>query len=344
MSGGFPVEEIPAGLPGAPGLLEFELRLWRRLCRLHRTRPWDLVYSRSEIYAFGGCLAARTLGIPHVLELNGLRGTGLLLAGRPHWLANAADRLEAWAAAGSRRVVCVTPGLARYARDSLGIPGDRCVVLPNAVATARFASVPQPPPPPPLRVVFLGQFTRLQGVPTLVRAATRLSDAVRIQLVGSGPMEAQLRQMVARLGVADRVGFLPPVPHEDLPGLLGSFHAGVAVHSPRLFGRIGISPIKVATYLAAGLPVVAFRLPGLEFLEAEGLGRLVPPDDPSALARALEGILHEDAWRREASARAKAYARKHLDWEVRAARLRAVLEEVARDSRRPCRGGPPPLA
>jgi glycosyltransferase involved in cell wall biosynthesis len=241
--------------------------------------------------------------------------------------------LEGWLARRSKRVVVVTKGLLRRVGEVHHVPEERCVVVENGVNTQHFEPPPEETPAEPFRVVFAGQLTRNQGVPTLFRAARILRERlperrIEITVVGDGPERDALLKEHGDLALGEMVSFQGSVDYRDLPEILGQHHIGVAPYTAGLNAEIGYSSIKVFGYLSCGLPVVASRLPGLELLDECGVGVTVPADDPEALAQALEKMLRDPGGRREMSLKARELALSRLDWKRRAAELRAVIASV----------------
>lgn len=327
---GLDVAAIP--LPPIPKIrmILYELRVaWEIICR-NRTEPWDLIYTRSDLYSFGGWLASIVLGKPHILELNGLKGDEVLHSGHSPTLARIVEQLEGWLARRSKRVVVVTKGLLRRVGEVHHVPEERCVVIENGVNTQHFEPPLEEPPAEHFRVVFAGQLTRNQGIPTLLRAARLLKEhspeqRIQITIVGGGPERDAFLKEHEDLGLGETVFFSGPVTYGDLPAILGQHHIGVAPYTAGRNAEIGYSSIKVFGYLSCGLPVVASRLPGLELLDECEVGVTVPPDNPEALAEALQMLSRDSGGRREMSLRARELALSRLDWKRRAGELREAI-------------------
>jgi glycosyltransferase involved in cell wall biosynthesis len=129
-----------------------------------------------------------------------------------------------------------------------------------------------------------------KGVDVLLRALARLSDASLV-VVGSGPDEPELRALAGSLGLDDRVHW---VGWSDTPR---SYIAAVDVLA--VPSREEALPLVILEAMLAGRPVVASAVGSVDEAVVDGAtGRLVPPDDPAALADAL-GALVADAETRE---------------------------------------------
>ena len=164
------------------------------------------------------------------------------------------------------------------------------------------------------RVVFLGHLVARQGVRTLLEALSTLRD-VAADVIGTGPLEAELREHARRDGLDVTFhGYV--VDHRQVEQLLSRSSVAVAPYAQtdETFTRYA-DPGKLKAYLAAGLPIVLTDVPpNARELEAQA-GADVVADDPAGLADAISRALGSpEEWqlRREA---ALAYARR-FDWDV----------------------------
>lgn len=177
---------------------------------------------------------------------------------------------------------------------------EKCVVVPCGIEVERFeradvARVEQ------LRrqlgsraVLFVGVFRYYKGLRYLIEAMKDV-DA-KLLLVGSGPLEAELRAQVAGSGLDDRVVFAGQVSDDDLPAYYQAADVYVLPASERS-EALGLSLMEA---MASGLPVVTTRLgTGTSYVNVDGTtGLVVPPADPAALAAAINRLLDDDDARR----------------------------------------------
>jgi D-inositol-3-phosphate glycosyltransferase len=191
------------------------------------------------------------------------------------------------------------PGNRRQARRALGLPEDGALLL------------------------FVGRIQPLKGLSVAVRALAALdrdhADA-RLVVVGgpSGPHgdaeAARSRALVEELGLADRVVFVPPRPHE----LLSTYYRAADVCLvPSRSESFGLVALEAA---ACGTPVVASDVGGLRSLIDHGrTGYLVEEDSPEAFAAWVRQILAEPLLAERLSTGAVMRARRYT-W-ARAAHL-----------------------
>jgi len=85
--------------------------------------------------------------------------------------------------------------------------------------------------------------------------------------------------------------------------------------------------LKLYEALASGRAVVASREPGLEFIENEEVGVLVPSNNPEALADALAQILMNPRRRLAIESRARKLAETSFSWNHTAQRVLRAMEK-----------------
>jgi rhamnosyl/mannosyltransferase len=163
-------------------------------------------------------------------------------------------------------------------------------------------------------VLFVGRLVYYKGCEVLLRAFARTHGA-DLTIVGQGKLEKKLKTLAARLGLTDRVKFLPPQPAAELSRLYAACDTFVlpSVEKTEAFGLVQIEA------MAHGKPVINTDLPsGVPYVSLDGIsGLTVPPGDASILARALQKLIEDRALRlklgRSAYRLARAYtARKML--------------------------------
>jgi glycosyltransferase involved in cell wall biosynthesis len=148
-------------------------------------------------------------------------------------------------------------------------------------------------------VGMVGRLVAIKDVPTFLHAARLVLEVrgdARFALVGDGEERPALEALCRELGLDGRVAFLGW--RRDLAAVYGDLD--VVVNASRNEG----TPVALIEALAAARPVVATSVGGTPDLLGEGeRGRLVPPADPPALARAiLETLNGSEAARDRAQA------------------------------------------
>jgi len=227
-----------------------------------------------------------------------------------------ADQLVRFYGADADRVRVVAPGV----DHAFFSPGDRAQAR-RAVGLGADGPI----------VLFVGRIQPLKGATVAVEtlAGLRRFPSARLVVVGgpSGPRGdthlAEVRRLVDRSGLAGRVQFVDPQPHE----LLSSYYRAADVCVvPSRSESFGLVALEAA---ACGTPVVAAAVGGLTTLVDDGTtGILVDPADPRAFARAVATILDRapvaQAMGQAAAARARRYT-----WGQAARQLRMTYQALA---------------
>jgi glycosyltransferase involved in cell wall biosynthesis len=274
----------------------------------------DALYERLGLHSSAGANAARSLGIPHLVELN---APLLEEAARFRSLDRAADaaRLERAVLAGADAVFAVSAPLAAYAS---GRGARRVEVLPNAVALERFAPARHDGGGRPT-AVFAGTLRPWHGAETIAEAWTLLGrTAPDLLVVGDGHGRELLEAAGARVTGA--------VPHAAVPALLAQAQIGLAPYAraaPDYF-----SPLKLFEYLAAGLATVAGDLPAVRAIVTDAEALLVPRGDAAAFAEAV-AALADAGHRARLGAAGRALVAAEHTWDRRARRILAAASELA---------------
>jgi PEP-CTERM/exosortase A-associated glycosyltransferase len=303
----------PDAAPWLPGLAEWAeiAHTTRRLMRVARDVAPDILHAHSPaLNALPALRVGRALGIPVVYEIRAFwedaaadQGRGA--EGSLRWRAIRA--LDTWL---FRRVQAVTTICEGLRRDIVarGIPGPRVTVIPNGVDTTRFGLLPPSGaearralglPEGPL-VGFVGSLYRYEGIDLLVDAAAllrRRRPEIRFVVVGGGMEEEALRVRAARAGLGAGFQFVGRVPHREVE----RYYAALDVLAyPRRAMRLTelVTPLKPLEAMAQGRIVLASDVGGHRELIADGrTGRLFAPEDPAALASAIERTIDErGAW------------------------------------------------
>jgi len=291
---------------------------------LRRQRP-DVLHISGEKSLLLGRFVAHRLGLPVIAHFHDS------LPGVPPVRA-LQRRLAPWTA----RALAVSEPIRAFAIRDFAIPAHRALVLHNGLRLERFRQ-PAAEARPRLRaelgiepeapaVGVIGRVHPDKGQRALIRALPALLErcpGATVVVVGDGPDRAPCAALAAELGVKERVRFAGQ--RDDVPDVLAALDV-VAV--PSLWEEP--FPFTALEAMAAGRPVVAFRIGGLpESVVHEETGLLVPPADEAALAAALAELVARPALARRlgegASRRAAAFT---IERHVR--RLEDLYNEVRR--------------
>lgn len=276
---GIPFEIVPIHGHLDPGLT-------RRLINILRSRTPDVVHTHLIHGDLYGLRAARRAGVPAAVSSrhndNPFRQNPILK------LANRAAMRRA------DRVIAISAALAGFVIRTEGMPDDKVTVIrygleprtfpPDAASEAR-TRLDLPPEVPVIG--FFGRLIAQKGVDVLLEAFARLRiehpDA-RLVIVGDGDLRASLEAQTSALGLGACVTFTGWV--DDAPALMPGCDVIAMPSRWEGFGLVALEAMN------ARCPLVASRVSALPEIVVDGeTGRLVPPDDPGELAKAVGEML-----------------------------------------------------
>jgi glycosyltransferase involved in cell wall biosynthesis len=245
-------------------------------------REWkpDLVSTHTAKAGWLGRAACSRLGLPAIYTPHGWS-----ISDRVSPAGGIAFRLaEKWASRWANAIVCVCEYERRLALAKRVAPREKLFVVHNGVADTP-PELRARPGRSPVRIVSVARLEPPKDCATLLAALGRLRELDwKLDLVGGGPLEPEVRRMAQGLGIAGRVRFLG-YQTDPAPTLAAS---QVFVLSSRSEGF----PRSVLEAMRAGLPVVASDVGGVGEAVRDGVeGLLVPRRNPDALANALARLL-----------------------------------------------------
>jgi glycosyltransferase involved in cell wall biosynthesis len=209
--------------------------------------------------------------------------------------------------------------------------GTPIVRVYNGLDLARFAPRHTDPEQPPL-ILAVGRLIEKKGFDDLIRACATLARSgvdFRCEIVGKGPLEAELRLLSTSLGVADLVRLVGPVPREQLIQLLPR---AAVFAAPCVVGADGNRdglPTVLIEAMAIGVPVVATPVTGIpELIEDGATGLLAPERDPRSLAHSIDRLLANEPLARQLAAVARRRVEENFDVRRNVALLRQLFVEA----------------
>lgn len=170
---------------------------------------------------------------------------------------------------------------------------------------------------------------RGRGLETLLQALPHLTSPVEIHLRGNYPESArQWLEPLVPPEWRDRIFIHPTVPNGELLSRIAEHDIGLALEYTDIPSRNLTVTNKLFQYLQAGLAVIATDTAGQrEILSQEpAIGRLIPNNDPVALAQALKDLLCDSEKLTAAKAASLQAAKEQFCWEKQAENLLQAAE------------------
>ena len=185
-------------------------------------------------------------------------------------------------------LVCPVSAALQQAIEAYGVHG-RFRVVSNPVDTSVFYPADRVPATPPTRLVNVALHGPNKGLDILLHTFKLLlarHPDLTLDLIGDGPLTPDLKRLAAELELGPRVRFIGPTDPEGVAAILRQSHVFV------LSSLVETQGIAVMEAMCCGLAVAATRAAGVSEVVGDGYeSALVPPNDPEALATAVEDVL-----------------------------------------------------
>ncbi len=265
-----------------------DLRPAFQLAREIREGGYELVHTHTPRAALVGQLAARLAKVPLVHHVH---GQTLVEVGRRgiSWISAKVERMSLRRAS---RLIAVSSSSANYLCEQ-GFDRDRIAIVPNGVPTP-FTMRTSSPPRTGWTIGTIALFRPRKGTEVLLQAIASLRQQglpVRLKAIGgfeTAEYEATVRAHVASLNIADAVEFIGF--RQDVAAELTQLDAMVL---PSLLAE-GL-PMVIIESMAAGVPVVGTRVPGItDVIRHDVDGLLAEPNNADALAEQLSRLIHHE--------------------------------------------------
>jgi len=178
-----------------------------------------------------------------------------------------------------------------------------------------------------MQVCYVGSISAIRGIRELVSACALLRTPARLALAGSFSEPALEREVRAAAGW-QRIDAHGHLDRAGVQNVMRRAMAGLVTLHP-VINYLDALPVKMFEYMAAGLPVIASRFPlWQDIVEGKGCGICVDPEDPAAIAAAIDHLCsHPDIARRMGENGRRA-VHTIYNWTGEAAKLAAFYERL----------------
>jgi glycosyltransferase involved in cell wall biosynthesis len=286
-----------------------ELRAIMQLFTALRRFEPELISTHSSKAGILGRVLGLGLRVPVVVTAHGWLLTPGQLSPRQQLIR----LVEAGTAPLARRLIAVSEHDRRIALEHRVVAASKIAVVHNALPEIESSLLARPERSP-ARIIMVARLEAPKDPLTVVAALARLRELEwSCELIGDGPLRAELEAALSRAGIEERVELLGA--RDDVPARLAA--AQIFMLATRREGF----PLSVLEAMRAGLPVVASDVGGIGEAVIPGCGALAEPNSAAALADALAPLIRDPELRRRqgAAARARFLAEFQFDVHVRRA-------------------------
>ncbi|MCK9364724.1 MAG: glycosyltransferase [Syntrophales bacterium] len=264
-----------------------------RLACLMKREKFDLVHTHGYFASTFGRLAAILASIPVIITH--VHSTYYDYSKRNIWIERFLSR---W----TDRIICISRAVEEFVTLTEGIHQDKTALIYNGVALPGHPACGREKMRNSFNIyaeavviIIVASLTENKGHGLLMAALAPLTQrfpALRLIIVGDGPLREPLSKESRRLGIEKAVIFTGI--RTDISALLNM--ADIFVLPSQLREGLGVALIEA---MAAGLPVIGTAIGGIpELIQENENGLLVPPGSVEALTTSLEKLISDPAARK----------------------------------------------
>jgi glycosyltransferase involved in cell wall biosynthesis len=286
-------------------------------------RTADVLHTHLIHADVAGALAARRLDVALVSSVHSTA---------QHYERPLGRRAAAWAGGRARRVIAISDHVHRFVVDAGLAPADRVVTVHYGLDVDAWPKLPIPDDRwgwsrDEVVFVLASRLVADKGHDPAVRATRQVAErhpAVRLAIVGDGPLRPDIERLVDELGAQDVVQLLGY--QADMQAVYAAADV-VLFPTGRGFGE-GFGLVNLEA-MASARPVIGSRVASVPEIVEDGVtGLLVPPDDAGGLADAMAELASDPVRRGALGEAGRARAASQFSLERMVSSTVAVYEGV----------------
>lgn len=220
----------------------------------------------------------------------------------------------------------VLTAISNYLLDrakGLGYKG-KALLVPNGVNIEKFTAIGQSRAlTNGVTLITTSRLVEKNGVGDIIDALKFLPENVRLEILGTGPLDSKLKHHSRILNLESRIKFIGNVEHYDISKYL---HEADIFVRPSLSEGMGNSFIEA---MAAGLPVIATPVGGIvDFLRDGETGLFCEVKNPESIAVQVKKLSSDNLLRDRIVENAQKMVREKYDWDLIARDMRSKVFNI----------------
>ncbi len=324
-----------------PRTFSYQLELLGLIPHLFRKDPQRkniVFYIRQSSTMLIPQLLSRLFKIPVFLEINGLMKTHTVISRRNSFLQWLFPQLEKLSFRMSDVLLPVTKGLAEMLHKEYGVKNKPIHVISNGVniqkyQTKKVSDQEKSAFSPSIHssstlIGYVGSIEHWQGFDLLIASIKKMTQRLQdftVLVIGSGSIENEVKIQIKQEKLEHHFLFMGERTEPEVVSLLSLCCMGIiAKHRVEIL-RHDLSSIKLYTYLAMSLPVIACDVPGVQFLTEQECGLVVPPNDATAFMEAMQSLLQNPKKAKRMGQNGRRWVEKKFDWSILAESVLKLL-------------------
>lgn len=297
----------------------------------------DIYYIREMYISFTVQFLAKLIGIPQVIECNGVPSEEVKDLGGSFWAYKLSHKFQEINIRMADKVITVTGQLRKLLSTRYHTSPEKIIVVRNGANTDLFKPISKAKAQKELELdekfsyaCFVSSFYPYHGVSELIHSAKIVlakNPKIKFLMVGDGNDRKQSENLVQELGISENFIFTGSMTHERVPLYISA--SDFAICFIRTTQKDDLySPLKLYEYLACGVPVLASA--GIEcgqFVESIEAGISVELDNFEEISEGILEILEKDLAEKFRT-NGRNYIGKNGSWQSVAKKVLAECKEL----------------
>lgn len=296
-------ELVEAGIPVTvfPKKSRFPLRFISRLSQLIADMQPDIVHTQLFTADTLGTLAAHRAGVPVVVSTE--QNINVDEGKVKEWCKSYTHRFHA-------DVACISEAVRAYVQHTSSSTQKMTLpIIHNAVDIERFAAIPVERPARAVPVLsIVGRLVPQKGHVDMLRVLSRVTLPFTLRIVGSGPLESEIRSTLEQYGLSDRVTMEPA--RRDVESVYAD--SDILLFPSRWEG-LGIVALEAS---ASACPIIASNVDGLkEVVRNDETGLCVDMQNEDQVLHAVNLLIRDRSLRERYGAAGRVFVTQHFSVE-----------------------------
>lgn len=222
----------------------------------------------------------------------------------------------------------------RYLIDDKQVDANKLCIVRCGVDTRVFSHLQRRVISSPVNIGVIGRLVEKKGIDTLIDAMNVISKTsidFKLNIAGSGPLEAALKSQVDRYELNSNVIFLGALAHSEVAEFITSLDLFVLPCKKDKNGDMDGIPVVLMEAMMSGVPVISSHISGIpELIINDVTGLLVDPDNVEQLVQAIMKLTENELLQQSLSNEAKNKVEQEFSLLVNAQRLNALFQTAIR--------------
>ncbi len=254
----------------------------------------DLLLANDLDTLLPNYLVSKIKGIPLIYDSHEIFCEVPELQSNP-WKKKMWEALESWIVPKLKYCITVNKSIANYFTNKYKVPFIFVRNIPNYTKIVKLKSRSDLNLPLGKKIVILqGAGINVQrGAEELVEAFRFLDENYLLLIIGSGDVIQQLKDNVVKFELQNKVNFIDKIPASELRHYTSNANLGITIDKDSNMNYHFSLPNKVFDYMHAGIPILATKLPEIEYLISKyQIGTFIENHEPKHIAQQISSFLN----------------------------------------------------